>query len=97
MFMKLFSICVVNGNVPMFGWSEIWQLAPSFKQLRTTVFCLDVQFKLRSLNTKWKWLVDIHIVSCFWVARCNSKGLVWDLHFVMHLKSITIFFIANYT
>lgn len=38
---------------------------------------LNVLFKLRSLNTEWKWLVD---TSCEWaafrVAKCASKGLV---------------------
>ena len=38
---------------------------------------LDVLFKLRSLNTEWKWLVD---TSCEWaafrVAKWEGKGLV---------------------
>ena len=38
---------------------------------------LDVLFKLRSLNTEWKWLVD---TSCEWAAfrtaKFDSKGLV---------------------
>lgn len=42
-----------------------------------SVDTLDVLFKLRSLNTEWKWLVD---TSCEWaafrVAKCDSKGLV---------------------
>lgn len=39
--------------------------------------CLDVLFKLRSLNTEWKWLVDTSTEwAAFRVARRESKGLV---------------------
>lgn len=59
--------------------AKIWPLlvAPIQTMSANNTDRLDVLFKLRSLNTEWKWLVD---TSCEWAAfraaKCDSKGLV---------------------
>ena len=66
--------CVVIGNIWPLLLANIRTISAS--NLGSSDY-LEVLFKLRSLNTEWKWLVDTSTEwAAFRVARCESKGLV---------------------